>query len=73
MAKEQSAFMETELRSLEDRIFQLLRLYQDSCLENNKLRKELADTYAQNEKLNKKIHAATGKLEALLLNMPDNE
>ncbi len=73
MAQEQSAFMETELRSLEERILQLLQLYQDTCLENNKLRKELADTCAQNDKLIKKIHAAAGKLETLLLNMPDNE
>ncbi|WP_297325116.1 hypothetical protein [Nitrosomonas sp.] len=65
--------METELKSLEDKIFLLLRLYQDTCIENNKLRKELADTHAQNEKLNEKIHVATGRLETLLLNMPDNE
>lgn len=65
--------METELKSLEDKIFLLLRLYQDTCIENNKLRKELADTQAQNEKLNEKIHAAVGRLETLLLNMPDNE
>ncbi len=65
--------METELKSLEDKIFLLLRLYQDTCIENNKLRKELADTHAQNEKLNEKIHVAAGRLETLLLNMPDNE
>lgn len=65
--------METELKSLEDKIFLLLRLYQDTCIENNKLRKELADTHAQNEKLNEKIHVAVGRLETLLLNMPDNE
>jgi hypothetical protein len=65
--------METELKSLEEKIFLLLRLYQDTCAENNKLRKELADTYVQNEKLNEKIHVAAGRLETLLLNLPDNE
>lgn len=65
--------METELKSLEDKIFLLIRLYQDTCIENNKLRKELADTHAQNEELNEKIHVAVGRLETLLLNMPDNE
>ncbi|MEK6596574.1 MAG: hypothetical protein AABZ18_08670 [Pseudomonadota bacterium] len=65
--------METELKSLEEKIFLLLRLYQDMRMENNKLRKELADTYAQNEKLNKKIYVAADRLETLLLNMPDDE
>jgi hypothetical protein len=65
--------METELKSLEEKIFLLLRLYQDMRMENNELRKELADTYAQNEKLNKKIYVAADRLETLLLNMPDDE
>ena len=65
--------METELKSLEEKVLLLLRLYQDIHIENNKLRKELADTYAQNEKLNEKIHVAAGRLEALLLNIPNNE
>ena len=65
--------METELKSLEEKVFLLLRLYQDTRTENHQLRKELADTYAQNEKLNEKIHVAADRLEALLLNMPNNE
>ncbi len=65
--------METELKFLEEKVFLLLRLYQDTRTENNQLRKQLADTYAQNEKLNEKIHVAADRLEALLLNMPDNE
>ena len=65
--------METELKSLEEKVFLLLRLYQDTRTENNQLRKELADTYAQNEKLNEKIHVAADRLETLLLNMPNNE
>ncbi|SFE08688.1 hypothetical protein [Nitrosomonas sp. Nm166] len=65
--------METELKSLEEKVFLLLRLYQDILVENNKLRKELADTHAQNAKLNEKIQVAAGRLETLLLNMPNNE
>lgn len=65
--------METELKSLEEKVLLLLRLYQDILVENNRLREELADTYAQNEKLNEKIHVAAGRLETLLLNIPDNE
>lgn len=65
--------METELKSLEEKVLLLLRLYQDTRTENNQLRKELADTYAQNEKLNEKIHIAADRLETLLLNMPNNE
>lgn len=65
--------METELKSLEEKIFLLLRLYQDMRMENNELRKELADTHAQNEKLNEKIYVAADRLETLLLNMPDDE
>ena len=65
--------MKTELRSLEEKVFLLLRLYQDIRTENKKLRKELADSHAQCEKLNEKIHVAAGRLETLLLNMPDNE
>ena len=65
--------METELKYLEEKVFLLLRLYQDTCIENKKLRKELADTHAQCEKLNEKIHVAADRLETLLLEMPDNE
>lgn len=65
--------MDAELKSLEKKISLLLSQYQEICRENNKLRKELADTHAQNEKLSEKIHIAAGRLETLLLNMPENE
>lgn len=65
--------METELKSLEDKVFQLLRMYQQTTIENTKLRKELADMHAHCEKLNEKIHIAADRLEGLLLNIPDNE
>lgn len=65
--------METELKSLEEKVFLLLRLYQDTNTENKKLRRELADSHACCEKLNKKIHVAADRLESLLLNIPDHE
>ena len=65
--------METELKSLENKVFKLLRLYQDTSTENKKLRKELADSHAYCEKLNEKIHVTADRLETLLLNIPDNE
>ncbi len=65
--------METELKSLEEKVHQLVRLYQDTCTENNLLRQQLADTSAKNEKLSEKIHIAANRLELLLNNMPDNE
>ncbi len=73
MVQKYSVAMETELKSLEEKVFLLLRLYRDTRIENNKLRKELEDTHAQNDKLNEKINAAVGQLEILLLKMPDNE
>jgi len=65
--------METELKSLEEKVHRLMRLYQDTCIENNQLRQQLADTSARNEKLSEKIHIAASRLEILLSNMPDNE
>ena len=65
--------METELKSLEDKVSQLLRLHQDATNEIIKLRKELADMHAHCEKLNEKIYVAADRLEALLLTMPTNE
>ena len=65
--------METELKSLEEKISLLLRMYQDTRVENKKLQKELANSHHQCEKLNEKIHVAVSQLEVLLLNIPENE
>ncbi|PSJ18850.1 hypothetical protein [Nitrosomonas supralitoralis] len=65
--------MKTELKSLEEKVFLLLRMYQDIRAENKKLQRELADSHTQCEKLNEKIHVAADRLEALLLNIPENE
>jgi peptidoglycan hydrolase CwlO-like protein len=65
--------METELKSLEEKISLLLRMYQDTRVENKKLQTELANSHHQCEKLNEKIHVAVSQLEVLLLNIPENE
>ncbi|MBX9894202.1 MAG: hypothetical protein K2Y09_03360 [Nitrosomonas sp.] len=65
--------METELKFLEERVYLLIRLYQDSRSENSKLRKELAASHEQCEKLNEKIHVAADRLETLLTTIPKNE
>lgn len=62
--------MEEELKSLEDKVFQLLRLHQNTTNEIKKLSKDLAKTHARCKKLNKKIRVAADRLEALLLIMP---
>ncbi|WP_374564936.1 hypothetical protein [Nitrosomonas sp.] len=61
------------MKFLEERVYLLIRLYQDSRSENSKLRKELAASYEQCEKLNEKIHVAADRLETLLTTIPKNE
>jgi len=65
--------MESELKFLEEEIHQLMRLYQDTCIENLKLRQQIAETCARNEKLTEKIHITSSRLEILLKHIPDNE
>lgn len=65
--------MESELKFLEEEVHRLVRLYQDTCIENNKLRQELTETNARNEKLIEKMHIASTRLEILLKHLPDNE
>lgn len=65
--------MESELKFLEKEVHRLLHLYQDTCAENNKLRQQLTETNARNEKLTEKIHIASSRLEILLKHLPDND
>jgi len=65
--------MKAELKSLEEKVFLLLRMYQDTRVENKRLQKELADSHNQCQKLNEKIHVAADRLEELLLNISKNE
>ncbi|UJP05676.1 MAG: hypothetical protein LZF61_01490 [Nitrosomonas sp.] len=65
--------MKAELKSLEDNVSLLIELYQDSRLENNQLREELATSHAQCEALHEKINIAASRLETLILELPNNE
>ncbi|GJL74867.1 MAG TPA: hypothetical protein PKM20_04705 [Nitrosomonas sp.] len=65
--------MNSELKFLEEEVHQLVRLYQDTCIENTKLRQQITETNARNEKLTEKIHIASSRLEILLKHLPDNE
>lgn len=59
--------MDTELESLEEKINQLLRMYQDTQLENIKLRQQISETDTTNKKLAEKINIAADKLETMLI------
>jgi regulator of replication initiation timing len=59
--------MDTELESLEEKINQLLRMYQDTQLENVKLRQKISETDTTNKKLTEKINIAADKLEMMLI------
>lgn len=64
--------MEPELKSLEDKVLHLIDLYHQTCIENDRLKKELEDINAINKKLNEKIQTAASRLETLLINIPDH-
>jgi cell division protein ZapB len=66
--------MESELKALEDKIHQFVRLCQQLRSENIHLRQQLAAATSENKRLTEKIDAAAGRLEALLAQFPkDNE
>jgi cell division protein ZapB len=65
--------MESELKSLEDKINQFVRLCQQLRSENIQLRQQLASVASEKKHLTEKISAATGRLEALLTQIPESE
>ncbi|SEN08315.1 hypothetical protein [Nitrosomonas marina] len=65
--------MDSELKFLAEEVDRLIRLYQEISIENTKLRQQLAETSARNEKLTEKIHIASSRLEILLQHLPDHE
>ncbi len=62
--------METELKSLEEKMLRLINSYQNTRVENRELRKQLADFQEKNEQLTEKIHVAANRLETLLTKIP---
>lgn len=65
--------METELKSLEEKMLRLINSYQNTRLENMKLRQQLIESQEKNEQLNEKIHIAANRLETLLTKIPEND
>lgn len=63
--------MEAELKSLENKLEQLVKLAQQLRAENHQLRQEVATALNANRKLEDKIGGATARLEALLQKIPE--
>jgi cell division protein ZapB len=65
--------METELRSLEQKLNQFVELCQRLRTDNQQLRQELASALNQNKQLTEKIGTASDRLETLLMQLPEEE
>ena len=63
--------MDSELKSLEDKISQLVALCQRLRADNHELRQQLASAQSDNKQLMEKIGDAKTRLEALLTQIPD--
>ena len=65
--------METELKSLEQKLNQFVELCQRLRTDNQQLRQELASVLNENKHLTEKIGTASDRLETLLLQLPEDE
>jgi cell division protein ZapB len=63
--------MDAELRSLEDKVNQVVALCQRLRSDNHDLRQQLANAQNDNKQLAEKIGVATTRLESLLTQIPD--
>ena len=63
--------MDAELRSLEDKVNQVVKLCQRLRSDNHDLRQQLASALNDNKQLAEKIGVASTRLEALLTQIPD--
>lgn len=64
--------METELKSLEEKINQFVELTQRLRGDNQQLRQKLAAALNENKLLEEKINNATSRLENLLHQIPED-
>ena len=64
--------MEAELKSLEDKLVQFVKLCQQLRAENHQLRQDVASALTANRRLEDKVGGATARLEALLQHIPDD-
>jgi hypothetical protein len=63
--------MDAKLKSLEDKMDLLVRLYQDTRRENASLRQLLKNEETKNHQLAERMNIAAERLQALLNNLPD--
>lgn len=63
--------MDDELKSLEDKIGLLIRLYQETQEENAKLYRLLENAEAVNRQLAERMQTAAERLKVLLNNLPE--
>lgn len=63
--------METELSRLEQRLEQLVGLYESDRLEGRNLRMRIASLETENRRLADKVRLATEKLESVLDRLPE--
>ena len=64
--------MEAELKSLEDKLAQIIKLCRQLREENHQLRQEVATALNANRQLEDKIGGAAKRLETLLLQIPED-
>ncbi len=65
--------MDAELRSLEDKVNQVVALCQRLRADNHTLRQQLATALNDNKQLAEKIGVASTRLETLLTQIPGEE
>ena len=65
-----SAWMDTEIKSLENKIEQFVELCRRLRADNQQLRQDLASAVSQSKRLEEKINMATARLEILLSQIP---
>ena len=65
------SLMDDELKSLEDKVGLLIRLYQETREENTKLYRLLENAEAVNRQLAERMQIAAERLKVLLNNLPE--
>ena len=65
--------MDTELKSLEQKITQAAEFCQRLRADNHQLRQQLATALDEKQRLEQKIDGATNRLENLLTQLPEEE
>ena len=65
--------METELKSLEQKLNQIVELCQRLRTDNQQLRQELASALSENKQLTANIGTAGDRLEILLHQLPEED